>query len=440
MEKQHKQNTISWIQRDEKVLWHGFTQMATFSSWAPVIVDSGEGHYLKDVNGKKYFDAISSLWVSTFGHQIPELDQAIIAQLKKIAHSTMLGNSNTTTIALSEALAKKVPVESAHFLYASDGAAAVEQGLKIAFQYWVNKGIYKKLDFACLDDAYHGDTIGSLSLGAGGFGAEIFDPLRFGVLRASSYSKDPYLKSVISLVEEKSSQLAAVVIEPLIQAASGMNMSDPKGLFDLYQICKQKDVLLIVDEVATGFGRTGTLFACEQAGIKPDILCLGKGITGGYLPMSATAVSQEIFDSFLDTKEPSSRTLTHGHSYGGNALAAAVALRHLDLIDETKALENVKQKSSYLLDKLQALAKKQGCISDIRFLGLMGGIELSHNSSSYIFAKQVCAIGTNLGVLLRPLGNVIPLVLPLDTTKEEIGLVTETIDASIEQVLNKELV
>ncbi len=437
MEKQYKQNTTSWIQRDEKVLWHGFSQMATFSSWEPVVVDSGKGHFLKDVDGKQYFDAISSLWVSTFGHQIPELDQAIIDQLKKIAHSTMLGNSNTTTIALSEALAKKVPVKSPHFLYASDGAAAVEQGLKIAFQYWINKGIDKKVDFVCLDEAYHGDTIGSLSLGAGGFGTEIFNPLRFGVLRASSYSKDPYLESVISLVKQKSSQLVAVVVEPMIQAASGMLMSDPKGLFDLYQVCKKENVLLVVDEVATGFGRTGTLFACEQAGIEPDILCLGKGITGGYLAMSATVVSQEVFDSFLDTNEPSMRTLTHGHSYGGNALAAAVALRHLDLIDQSNVLENVKQQSSYLLNKLQILAKKHPCISDIRFLGLMGGIEVNHNNSSYIFAKQICATSTNLGVLLRPLGNVIPLVLPLDISEQEIDLVIATIDKSIEQVLKK---
>lgn len=436
MEKQPKQTQTSWIQRDQKVLWHGFTQMATFSSWEPIIVESGQGHYLKDTDGKKYFDAISSLWVSTFGHQIPELDQAVIDQVGKIAHSTMLGNSNTTTIALSEALAKKVPVESAHFLYASDGAVAVEQGLKIAFQYWINKGIHKKVDFACLDGAYHGDTIGSLSLGAGGFGTEIFDPLRFGVLRTSSYAQDPYLKAAIALVAEKSSQLAAVVVEPLLQAASGMLISDPKGLFDLYQICKQKDVLLIIDEVATGFGRTGTLFACEQAGIKPDILCLGKGITGGYLPMSATVVSQEVFNSFLDTNEPSSRTLAHGHSYGGNALAAAVALRHLELIDETNALENVKQKSIYLIDQLQALAKRQDCISDIRFLGLMGGIELQHSESSYIFAKQVCATSTKLGVLLRPLGNVIPLVLPLDISNEEIDLIIYTIEKSLQQVLN----
>lgn len=253
--------TPSWAQRDADSIWHGFTQMSCYVDNAPVIVDRGEGRELIDVEGRRYLDAISSLWLCTLGHRVPELDAAVREQLDRIAHSTMLGNGNRIVIELAEALAKVVPVDRPHFLFASDGAAAVEQALKIAFQYWSNIGVQGRHTYLAFGDAYHGDTMGGLSLGGGGFGTEIFNPLRFSVLRAPSFSEPNALSVAARLVRARAKELAAVVVEPLVQGAAGMLIAAPDQFAQLQQACNDTGVLLICDEVATGFGRTGTLFA-----------------------------------------------------------------------------------------------------------------------------------------------------------------------------------
>ena len=264
-------------------MWHGFTQMSTFAENDPIIVERSEGHELIDVDGHRYLDAISSLWVNTLGHCIPELDDAIRQQLELGAHSTMLGNGNRAVIELSEALARVVPVDDPHFLYASDGASAVEQALKIAFQHWVNLGAPRRT-FLAFGGAYHGDTIGALSVGDDGFGADIFNPLRFpGAARARVRRSRVLRHRVRRSSREHATELAAVIVEPLVQGAAGMQLADRAGLARLGAACTEHDVLLICDEVATGFGRTGTLFASEQAGLRPDLLCLGKAMTAGYL-------------------------------------------------------------------------------------------------------------------------------------------------------------
>ena len=264
-----------WTRRDAAVVWHGFTQMATFPDDVPVIVERAEGHELIDVDGRRYLDAISSLWVSTLGHRVSELDAALAEQLGRVAHSTMLGNGNRVVIELAEALAEVVPVDAPHFLFASDGAAAVEQGLKIAFQYWANRGVAGRIRYLAFGDAYHGDTVGSLSLGDGGFGAELFDPLRFPVLRAPGFDDPDSLAVAAELVCEHGEELAAAVVEPLVQGAAGMLTAPPAAFAELADACAETEVLLICDEVATGFGRTGSLFASERCGLRPDILCLG---------------------------------------------------------------------------------------------------------------------------------------------------------------------
>ena len=307
-----------WVARDAAVVWHGFTQMDAYADNAPIVVDHTDGRYVVDTDGHRYLDAISSLWVTTLGHHVPELDDAIIGQLRRGAHTTMLGNGNTVVVELSEALARVVPVDDPHFLYASDGASAVEQALKIAFQYWVNRQVVGRTTFLAFGGAYHGDTIGALSLGGGGFGTSIFDPLRFPVVRAPEFGAPDCFAEAIRLVEQHAFELAAVIVEPLVQGAAGMQLCAPEDLAVLADACRAHDVLLICDEIATGFGRTGTLFACERAGIRPDLLCLGKGMTAGYLPMSATAASGEVFSAFLGP-DLSERTLYHGHSYSGNA-------------------------------------------------------------------------------------------------------------------------
>ena len=416
-----------WATRDAAVVWHGFTQMASYVENAPVIVAAGEGRELIDVEGRRYLDAISSLWVTTLGHHLPELDQAVRDQLDHIAHSTMLGNGNRVVIELSEALARVVPVDGPHFLFAADGATAVEQALKVAFQHWQNRGDVERTQFLALGDAYHGDTIGALSVGDGGFGTDIFDPLRFPVLRAPSVS------AAVDIVRREGASLAAVIIEPLVQGAAGMLLHDPDPLRELGVTCHEVGTLLICDEVATGFGRTGTLFASEQCGLRPDLLVLGKGLTGGYLPMSATVASDEVFGSFLGA-DLSEKTLYHGHSYGGNALAAAVALRHLALIGEWDVLANVQARSEQLRQLLAERVAPRPAVKEVRLRGLMGGVELAPPEDGLRWGRRVCAASVRRGVLLRPLGDVVVLMPMLTSTADEIERIVDTLVAALDEV------
>jgi len=401
---------VTWAERDAAVVWHGFTQMASYLDNAPIIVDRAEGRELIDVDGKRYLDAISSLWVNTLGHHVPELDAALADQLGKVAHSTMLGNGNRVVVELAEALARVVPVDEPHFLFASDGAAAVEQALKIAFQFFTNQGIRYRTRYLAFGGAYHGDTVGSLSVGAGGFGTDVFDPLRFPVLRASDYADPDCCRAAARMVDDFGLELAAVVLEPLVQGAAGMAMAPAEGLADLARACERNGVLVVADEVATGFGRTGTLFACEQTGLRPDLLCIGKGLTGGYLPMSATVASQRVYDAFLG-EDLSERTFYHGHSYSGNALAAAVALRHLQLIDEWSVLENVRARSEQLAKALDAQVAAKPAVADVRLRGLMGGVELAPPADGLRWGRRVCAAAVNRGVLLRPTADEIERIV-----------------------------
>jgi len=423
--------TPEWTRRDAAVVWHGFTQMATFPDDVPVIVERAEGHELIDVDGRRYLDAISSLWVSTLGHGVSELDAALAEQLGRVAHSTILGNGNRVVIELAEALAEVVPVDAPHFLFASDGAAAVEQGLKIAFQYWANRGVAGRIRYLAFGDAYHGDTVGSLSLGDGGFGAELFDPLRFPVLRAPGFDDPDSLAIAAELVCEHGEELAAAVVEPLIQGAAGMRTAPPVAFAELADACAETEVLLICDEVATGFGRTGSLFASERCALRPDILCLGKGLTGGYLPMSATVASYEVYRAFLG-EDLGPRTFYHGHSYGGNALAAAVALRHLDLIQERDVLANVQDRSAELRTLLGERIEPLPQVAEVRLEGLMGGVEL-HGASGERRGREVCKAAVERGVLLRSLSDVVVLMPPLTITAPELERIVETLAEAIEE-------
>jgi adenosylmethionine---8-amino-7-oxononanoate aminotransferase len=430
-------NAAEWAARDAAVVWHGFTQMATYEHTTPITVERAEGRTLIDVDGKPYFDAISSLWVTTLGHHVPELDAAVIEQLGKVAHSTLLGNGNRASIEFAEALAAVVPVDDAHVLYASDGAVAVEQALKVAFQYWVNRGEQGRTQFLALGGAYHGDSVGALSLGDGGFGTELFDPLRFPVLRTPGYAEADWADKAVATVERHAAELAAVVIEPLVQGASGMLVADPSDLARLGTACRDHDVLLICDEVATGFGRTGKLFASEWGDLRPDILCLGKGITGGYLPLSATVASGPVFAAFAGP-DLSEQTLYHGHSYGGNALACAVALRHLQLLEEWDVLATVTTTAAALTKALAAHIEARPGVGAVRQRGLMAGVELSPPPGGERWGRRVCARSVEQGVLLRPLGDVVVVMPPLTTTVAEIDHVVEVLASSIDAVRDED--
>ncbi|MFN8019650.1 MAG: adenosylmethionine--8-amino-7-oxononanoate transaminase [Acidimicrobiales bacterium] len=423
-----------WIERDVATVWHGFTQMATYADNRPVIVERAEGREVIDVEGRRYLDAISSLWVTTLGHAVPELDQALRDQLAKVAHTTLLGNGNRTVIELAEALAPRVPVDRPRFLFASDGAAAVEQALKIAFQFWTNQGIAGRTSYLAFGGAYHGDTIGSLAVGDGGFGTDVYDPLRFPVLRCPSLGDPGAVEQAEQLIADHANELAAVVLEPLVQGAAGMVLASPEAVARVAAAAARHDVLLIHDEVATGFGRTGTLFATEQCdGVQPDLMVIGKGLTGGYLPMAATVASQRVWEAFLGP-DLSERTFYHGHSFSGNALAAAVALRHLELFDEWDVLANVdaraRQLGTLLAERIEPLA----AVADVRRHGLMIGIELAPPADDLRWGRRVTAACVDRGVLIRPLGDVIVLMPILTSTEDEVARIVDVLAQAIDEV------
>jgi adenosylmethionine-8-amino-7-oxononanoate aminotransferase len=417
----------AWARRDAEVVWHGFTQMSAYAENEPVMVEAAEGRELIDVDGSRYLDAISSLWVNTLGHRVPELDDAIREQLDRVAHSTMLGNGNRVVVELAEALARVVPVDRPHFLFAGDGATAVEQALKIAFQSFVNRGIEGRTGFCALAGAYHGDTIGALSLGDRSFGTSLFEPLLFPVERAAS------LPDATAIVQERGASLAAMVVEPLVQGAAGMVLHEPGALRDLAEACREEGVLLVADEIATGFGRTGTLFACEQAGVRPDLMALGKGLTGGYLAMSATVVTEDVYQAFLGP-DLGDRTLYHGHSYGGNALAAAVALRHLEVLERGDVLANVRSRSAQLDAGLRAKVGPHPAVKEVRLLGLMCGVELAPPPDVVRWGRRVAAAAVRRGVLLRPIGDTVILMPILTSTAAEIDRIVDVLAACIEEV------
>ena len=425
--------TADWLARDAAVVWHGFTQMATYADTSPVIAERAEGHEIIDVAGRRYLDAISSLWVTTLGHRVPELDQALRDQVDRVAHTTLLGNGNRVVVEFAEALVPRLPMDRAHLLFASDGAVAVEQALKIAFQFWVNQGVTGRTRYLGFGGAYHGDTVGSLSVGDGGFGTDLFDPIRFDVLRAPGFDDPAAVEVACAMVAHHAHELAAVVVEPLVQGAAGMQVL-PAGRFAaLGQACRDHDVLLICDEVAVGFGRTGTLFASEQCGLQPDLMALGKGITGGYLAMAATAANQRVHDAFLgDDLGP--RTFFHGHSYGGNALAAAVALEHLRLIDRDDVLANVRSRAEQFAELLARDVAPLAGVADVRQQGLMIGVELSPPGDGLRWGRRVSAACVARGVLIRPLGDVIVVVPHLTTTADEVERIVSVLAEAVTEV------
>ena len=425
-----------WARRDAAVVWHGFTQMAVYEDSAPVIVERGEGNYLYDVDGRRYLDAISSLWVITLGHADPDLNRAARQQLDRISHSTLLGNGNTAPITLAEALREVVPVTEPHFLFASDGATAVEQAIKIAFQYWHNRGVTDRTVYLALGQAYHGDSVGSLSVGDGGFGTDLFDPLRFGVVRTPGYDDRDWASKAVAALDQHHRRLAAAVIEPLVQGAAGMLVTDPEQVAAFAEAVQARGVPLICDEVATGFGRTGALFASELCGIRPDLMCLGKGITGGYLPLSVTVAASHVYEAFLG-EDLGPRTFYHGHSYSGNALACAVAARHLELLAERGLLERAAAAGDRLGAALAPVAALRW-VKDVRRRGLMAGIELDAPAGASKWGRKVCAAAVRAGVLLRPLGDVVVVMPPLSITDAEIDTIGATLAAAVEEVARQD--
>src|SRR5499433_124997 len=420
--------------QDQRHVWHPFTQMQSWPDDEPLIIEGAEGNYLIDVGGNRYLDGVSSLWVNVHGHRKREIDEAIRAQLGRVAHSTLLGLASVPSIELAEVLVRIAPEGLTRVFYSDSGSTAVEVALKMAYQYWQQRGRPEKTRFAALAESYHGDTVGSVSVGGMELFHGIFRGLLFDVERLPSPSPyhwagggDPLagaLGAAERLLEEKGSTLAAVVMEPLVQGAAGVWMHPPGYLRAMAELCRKHDVLLICDEVATGFGRTGTMFAVEQEGVRPDLLCLAKGLSGGYLPLAATLTTERVHEAFLG-EFASARTFFHGHTFTGNPLACAAALASLRLFETEHVLERVRRTAEVLGPKLAAIAELEH-VGDVRQRGLMVGIELVRDRPTrepYAYEERighrVCLALRRRGILLRPLGPVVVMMPPLSLTEAE---------------------
>ena len=436
---------------DRTLVWHAFTQMAEYE---PLILERGEGCYVFDIDGRRYLDGTSSLWCNVHGHRHPRIDAAIREQLDRVAHVTNLGMSNPTTIQLAKRLVELSPPGLGHVFFSDDGATAVEVALKMAFQYWRQRTDPRseKTCYVALGQAYHGDTLGAVSVGGVARFHDLFRPLLFETLRAAvpdSYRLPPgvsvdrllehSLAALEGLLAEHHARIAALVIEPLVQAAAGIIVHPPGYLGGVRELTRKYEVLLIADEVAVGFGRTGRMFACEHEGVTPDLLCIAKGLTGGYLPMAATLATEEIWQAFLGDYA-SGRTFYHGHTYGGNPLGAAAAMATLDVFEEERTLEHLQAKIAQLRELLAPLARHPH-VGDVRQCGLIAGIELVHDRAtreSYPAAarigRRVCDVAMRHGILLRPLGDVIVLWPPLAISLEQLEEIVAAVECGIAEV------
>lgn len=435
-------------------LWHPFTQMKDYNNADPLIIERGEGIMLYDVQGRAYYDGFSSVWLNVHGHNVPELNQAITEQLGRVAHSTLLGMANVPAIELAEKLVEITPEGLNKVFYSDSGATGVEIAIKMAFQYWHNKGIRGKTKFVTMNQAYHGDTIGAVSVGAIPLYHDTFRPMLF-----SSYTIPyPYayrhaggeaqaledtLASLRHLLETKSDEIAALIVEPIVQGAGGIIVMPSGCLRQMAALCREYGVLLIADEVATGFGRTGEMFACHLEDVSPDLMVIGKGLTGGYLPVAATLATDEVYEAFYADYDEQ-KTFFHGHSYTGNPLGCAVALASLKLFEERNMIEGVRAKASFVQQKLAALKDFQH-VGEIRQKGLMIGIELVRDKVSrepYDWADRIGVRTTlrarELGMLTRPLGNVIVFIPPLSSNEDELDAMTNILMESILHVTEGE--
>lgn len=439
---------------DQTCLWHPFTQMKEYACSEPLIIERGKGSYLYDIEGRRYLDGVSSLWVLVHGHRKHEIDRAMINQIRKISHSTLLGLSHRPAIELAEKLISIAPAGLTKVFYSDNGSTAVEIALKIAFQYWqqLSPASRKKQRFLSLENAYHGDTIGSVSVGGINLFHSIYKPLLFKTIKSPS----PYcyrcsfklvypgcgmacLERFVRIVKKHHHQLAACIMEPLVQGAAGMIVFPEGFLREARAVCSRYDVLFIADEVAVGFGRTGRMFACEHERVRPDLMALAKGITGGTLPLAATLATKGIYEAFLGKPEEC-KTFYHGHTYTGNPVACAAALASLELFEREDVIARLQPKIALLrrrLEKFWNLAH----VGDIRQKGFMVGIELVADRKTKAPYPPAARIGHRVilaarerGVVIRPLGDVIVLMPPLSISERELNMLLDVVYDSIREV------
>lgn len=448
---------MDWQTLDKTRLWHPFTQMQQWQQADPLIVERAEAFHLIDINGKRYIDGHSSLWVNIHGHGHPALVRAIAEQAAKLDHSTLLGLGNTPSIALADRLLALAPPNLTRVFYSDSGSTAVEIAIKMAFQYWQLKGVPLRNTFVTFAGAYHGDTVGSVSIGAIDMFHERFQGLLFPTLRSpwprpyqdSQFGGDPIkvrdhcLAELDKLLSAQAGKVAAVVAECHLQAADGIWVAPLGWMKGVEQLCRKHGTLLIVDEVATGFCRTGKLFGCELEGIQPDLMAIAKGLTGGTLPLAATLASESIYNAFLG-EFAEFKHFFHGHTYTGNPIACAVALANLDLIESSGLLQALPGKIAQFTELLDPLRDHPN-VGDIRQLGMMVGIELvADRASKALFPsdrmlpQKVVAKAREYGAVIRPLGNVMvlmpPPAIPMELLAELVKMTAQAIDAALDNL------
>lgn len=443
----------SWRARDRAALWHPFTQQALWAGEDFPVVAKGKGVWLEDVEGRRFLDGVSSLWCNIHGHARPEINRALKKQLDRISHATFLGLSNEPAIELAERLLEVAPKGLSRVFYSDNGSTAVEVACKMAFQYWLQNGKPAKRKFIAFDAGYHGDTIGTMAVGGIELYHGTFRPLFFPTIKApTTYAYrcakastleecgKHCLEEVEAILRTHGRELAGLLVEPLVQGAGGMIVQPPGFLKGLRGLCDRYDVLLIADEVMTGFGRTGTLFACEQEGVSPDLLALSKGLTNGYLPLAATLATERIYEGFLGEVKDR-RTFYHGHTYTGNALACAGALASLNLFRKDRTLAKLQPKIHRFGNLLQEFYRSPH-VGEVRSCGLIAGVELVADRATkepFPFESRtghrVVLEARRRGVILRPLGDTIVLMPPLSISERELATLVETAVASVNAAL-----
>lgn len=443
--------------KDKQYIWHPFTQMKGWLENPQTVIAEAKGIKIIDLDGKEYYDGVSSLWVNIHGHRKAEIDQAIIEQLSKVAHSTALGLANIPAAQLAEELVGITPPGLNKVFYSDDGSTAMEVAIKMAFQFWQHKGRTAKKRFIALEQAYHGDTVGAVSVGGIDLFHRVFKPLLFEsahVPAPSCYhcrlAADPRTcgmacaQALEEVLAEHHEEIAAVILEPLVQAAAGMLMSPPGYLRKVRELTRKYNVLLVVDEVATGFGRTGKMFACEHEGVSPDLMALSKGITGGYLPLAATLTTDEIYNAFLG-EMAEKRTFYHGHSYTANQLACAAALANLKVFRDERVIDGLPEKIA-AADKKLAPIRKLEHVGDARQCGLIIGIELMENKDQkrpyawdMTMGARVCMKAREYGLFIRPVGDVVVFMPPLASTVADIEHMLDIVYRAIDEITNQGL-
>ncbi len=455
---QSQRLTKELLAQDKKYVWHPFTQMKDWNAdvpGVPLVIDRAQGSYLFDTNGNRYLDGVSSLWVTVHGHNRREITDAIASQAARLDHSTMLGLANEPAVRLAKELVLLAPEGLEKVFYSDNGSTSVEIAVKMAYQYWQNTGKIKKTTICHLKNSYHGDTLGSVSIGGIDLFYQVYKQLIFKTYqvdlpdcyRAPEGKKYPdhafeAVNTFEAFVKKNHKTLAALVVEPIVQGAAGMIMW-PQGLLKRFEdICRKYDIFLICDEVATGFGRTGKMFACELENVKPDFMCVAKGLTGGVLPLAATLTSQRVFDGFLFPYKDI-KTFFHGHTYTGNPIACAAALANLQIFKKERTLDALRPKIGHLARLLDGL-RSISCVGDIRQRGFMVGIELVRERAAkkafpfdWRVGALVCARARRYGVILRPLGDVIVLMPPLSMTTDELDTLVAVTERSILEVVGE---